>query len=203
MAAPDAAPPESERNRDNKHPTQNRKLSEHDDDNITVHATKVHVLIKAEDDVPSPATPRTETSLRSNPAPSNKRRESVAAETLHVSDQGERPSKRRKRGASPPWQFPSVDGGTATTADGRRISTRVNTATGTPVVSESEGGRARSISQSQSASRSRPVSPPWKKFGAEGPSSLQVDGKRKSGRMNKELPQVPTRVSPRSKKTVD
>ncbi|KAK5130181.1 hypothetical protein LTR08_002390 [Meristemomyces frigidus] len=205
MTAPDAAP-EPERKPDNKHPIHDRELGaqpEHDDDNITVHATGVP--IKAGDDVLLPtddvAAQHTETSLRSNPAPSSKRRESAAAETAQTSDHGERPQKRRKRGVSPPWQFPSVDGGTATTADGRRISTRVNTAT--PVVSESEGGRARSISLSQSASRSRPASPPWKRFQAEGPSSLQVDGKRKSGRVNKELSHAPTRVSPRSKRTVD
>lgn len=33
-------------------------------------------------------------------------------------------------------------------------------------------------------SESRPISPPWKKFGAEGPTAFLEDGKRRSGRVN-------------------
>ncbi|KAK4541885.1 hypothetical protein LTR36_007249 [Oleoguttula mirabilis] len=157
--------------------------------------------IKSEDDVPPSAANATETSLRPDPQPSIKRRESEAAETAQTPELGDKAGKKRKRAVSPPWQFPTVDQSTAKTADGRRISTRVNT--GTPVLSESEGGRPRSISHS--ASRSRPVSPPWKRFEAEGPTTVQIDGKRKSGRMNKDIPQAPhpKRISPRTKKTVD
>ena len=38
--------------------------------------------------------------------------------------------------------------------------------------------------QSRSRSASRPPSPPWKKFGAEGPTAFLEDGKRRSGRVN-------------------
>ncbi|KAF2170216.1 hypothetical protein M409DRAFT_64550 [Zasmidium cellare ATCC 36951] len=140
----------------------------------------------------------TATTLRPAPAPSAKRRESEAA--LSTPEPSEkRPFKKRKRAASPPWQFPTAETTTLKTADGRRASARVNT--GTPGVSEAEDSRPRSLSQS--ASRSRPPSPPWRKFEAEGPTSIQVDGKRKSGRVNKELSDAPKRVSPRSKKQVD
>lgn len=104
-------------------------------------------------------------------------------------------TKKRKRPASPPWQFPTAAASTLKTADGRRISARFNAAT--PTQSESD---ERSRSVSQSASKSRAASPPWKKFGAEGPTSISVDGRRKSGRVNKELVEGPKRVSPRSKR---
>jgi helicase SWR1 len=108
--------------------------------------------------------------------------------------------KKRKRPASPPWQFPTAETTTLKSADGRRVSARVNL-NGTPGLSESEG-RGRSGSQT-TAPRSRPASPPWKKFGADGPTTLNVDGKRKSGRFNKDVGDTPKRVSPRSKKQVD
>ncbi|EMC99309.1 hypothetical protein BAUCODRAFT_31627 [Baudoinia panamericana UAMH 10762] len=141
----------------------------------------------------------TTTSLRPDPQPSTKRRESAAADITPSSDLHAK-NKKRKRGASPPWQFGTVEKSAVKTADGRRISARVNV--GTPLVSEAESqGR----SGSQSATRSRPPSPPWKKFEAEGPTSVNVDGVRKSGRVNKELTQQPKpiRTSPRQKKQVD
>lgn len=168
-------------------------------------ANATHVAIKSEDDVSQSAGDQTDTSLRAAPQPSIKRRESEAAQSAQILavGNGVQANKKRKRGVSPPWQFPTVEQSTAKTADGRRVSTRVSTATGTPALSESEGGRARSISQS--VSRSRPASPPWKRFEAEGPTTVQVDGKRKSGRVNKDVSQAsqPKRTSPRSKKTVD
>ncbi|KAK4503874.1 hypothetical protein PRZ48_004789 [Zasmidium cellare] len=160
-------------------------------------------VIKTEDDLPRDPTPpamddETATTLRPAPAPSAKRRESEAA--LSTPEPSEkRPFKKRKRAASPPWQFPTAETTTLKTADGRRVSARFNT--GTPGVSEAEDSRPRSLSQS--VSRSRPPSPPWKRFEAEGPTTIQVDGKRKSGRVNRELTDAPKRVSPRSKKQVD
>ncbi|QIW97925.1 hypothetical protein AMS68_003443 [Peltaster fructicola] len=107
--------------------------------------------------------------------------------------------KKRKRAASPPWQFPTADQTTIKLSDGRRSSARVNTSvSNTPGLSENEStGRLASR-----AASSRLSSPPWKEFKAEGPTSLQVDGVRKSGRVNKELT-TPKRVSPRSKKQMD
>lgn len=144
----------------------------------------------------------TATTLRPAPQPSTKRRESEAAEA-GVPDVKEKLDKKRKRAPSPPWQFPTAETSTIKTADGRRVSARFGTGTSTPVASESEG-RVRSNS-SRANSQSRPPSPPWKKFAAAGPTTIQVDGKRKSGRVNREVtgtPQ-PKRVSPRTKKTVD
>lgn len=163
------------------------------------------VLVKSEHGVVDDATrTRTSPTLRPAPQPSKKRRESEAA--LHTPESELKPNKKRKRGASPPWHFPTAETTTLKTADGRRISARVNV--GTPGLSESEDkdrsrGRSASLSQSVTTNRSRPPSPPWRKFEAEGPTSIQVDGKRKSGRVNKELTDAPKRVSPRSKKQVD
>lgn len=103
---------------------------------------------------------------------------------------------RKKRRLSPPWQFKPANTTTIKLSDGRRSSARVNTsASGTPDPSETGSQRTRhSI-----AASSRRSSPPWRDFKAEGPSSVQVDGVRKSGRVNK-LADTPKRVSPRSKK---
>ncbi|KAK3723275.1 swr1 complex component [Vermiconidia calcicola] len=148
----------------------------------------------------------TSTTLRPAPPPSIKRRESeVAEQRPELRERAN--NKKRKRGASPPWQFPIAEAATIKTADGRRISARFNNAT--PTLSEAEGRRERSSSLSAppanvvtpgSAARSRQVSPPWKKFEVEGPTAVMVDGKRKSGRVSKELSEQPKRVSPRSDK---
>ncbi|KAK4551874.1 swr1 complex component [Recurvomyces mirabilis] len=139
----------------------------------------------------------TTTSLRPAPPPSNKRRESETVDGL-VTSGSERPSKKRKRAVSPPWQFGTVQSSTIKGADGRRISARHTTST--PGLSESDGpGR----STRQSLGRSRPPSPPWRRFEAEGPSSVQVDGMRKSGRVNREVVHGPTRTSPRQKKQIE
>ncbi|SMR50963.1 unnamed protein product [Zymoseptoria tritici ST99CH_1E4] len=149
------------------------------------------------------ATPQLDddpSTLRPAPQPSAKRRESEAALTS-PDPVAEKPAKKRKRAPSPPWQFPTAETTTLKSADGRRVSARVNLG-GTPGLSEGEG-RGRSDSQ-LSAPRSRPASPPWKKFGAEGPTTINVDGKRKSGRFNKDVGETPPkRISPRSKKQVD
>lgn len=145
--------------------------------------------------------PGTATTLRPAPQPSTKRRESEAAEE-DAPEVKAKSDKKRKRGVSPPWQFPTAQTSTIKTADGRRVSARFGTGTNTPAASETE---SRVRSDSRANSQSRPPSPPWKKFAAQGPTTLQVDGKRKSGRVNRELggtPQ-PKRVSPRSKKVVD
>ncbi len=139
----------------------------------------------------------TASTLRPDPHPSTRRRELEAAETVDGGELSDRPNKKRKRVASPPWQFGTVEATTIKTADGRRVSARFNP--NTPAMSESESlGRGRSVGQSMV--RSRPPSPPWKRFEAEGPTSRQVDGVRKSGRMNKEMTDVPKRTSPRQKK---
>ena len=141
----------------------------------------------------------TPTTLRPHPSPSAKRRESEVAEaTPELTDKPG--NKKRKRGSSPPWHFPTAENTTLKTADGRRISARVNTST--PGLSENDG-RARSSSLSAPPAQSRPPSPPWKKFEARGPTSMVVDGKRKSGRVNRELPEPGKRVSPRSQKHGD
>lgn len=143
----------------------------------------------------------TATTLRPAPQPSTKRRESTAAEE-GAPDVKPKSDKKRKRGVSPPWQFPTAQTSTIKTADGRRVSARFGTGTTTPAVSETE---SRARSDSRATSQSRPPSPPWKNFAAQGPTTLQVDGKRKSGRVNREMNETPQpkRVSPRSKKVVD
>lgn len=143
----------------------------------------------------------TATTLRPAPQPSTKRWESTAAEE-GAPDVKPKSDKKRKRGVSPPWQFPTAQTSTIKTADGRRVSARFGTGTTTPAASETE---SRARSDSRATSQSRPPSPPWKKFAAQGPTTLQVDGKRKSGRVNKEMNETPQpkRVSPRSKKVVD
>lgn len=143
----------------------------------------------------------TSTTLRPAPQPSTKRRESAAAEA-DAPEVKVKSEKKRKRGVSPPWQFPTAQTSTLKTADGRRVSARFGTGSNTPAVSETE---SRGRSDSRANSQSRPPSPPWKKFAAQGPTTLQVDGKRKSGRVNKETNDTPQpkRVSPRSKKVVE
>lgn len=156
--------------------------------------------VKQEDEEQEDGVTTTATTLRPNPEPSIKRRESEAA--LETPEVIERPnSKKRKRGASPPWQFPTAEQTTLKSADGRRISARFSTNAATPVASENES-RARSSSLSAPPRSSRAPSPPWKKFEAAGPTSVMVDGQRKSGRVNKELTEggQPKRVSPRGKK---
>jgi helicase SWR1 len=146
-------------------------------------------------------TSETATTLRPAPQPSTKRRESTAA-VEGGPEVKVKPEKKRKRAVSPPWQFPTAETSTLKTADGRRISARFGTGTNTSAVSETE---SQVRSDSRANSQSRPPSPPWKKFAAQGPTTLQVDGKRKSGRVNREMNDTPQskRVSPRSKKVVD
>ncbi|KAK3670116.1 swr1 complex component [Recurvomyces mirabilis] len=162
---------------------------------VDVDAIKVEDVLGTQEHVDD--ANETTTTLRPAPPPSNKRRESETVDGL-VTSGSERPSKKRKRAVSPPWQFGTVQSSTIKGADGRRISARHTTST--PGLSESDGpGRSTSLS----LGRSRPPSPPWKKFEAEGPSSVQVDGMRKSGRVNKEVVQGPTRTSPRQKKQIE
>lgn len=144
---------------------------------------------------------KTPTTLRPAPQPSTKRRESSAAEA-GAPDVKIKSEKKRKRAVSPPWHFPTAETSTIKTADGRRVSARFGTGTNTPSASEAE---SRVRSNSRANSQSRPPSPPWKKFAAQGPTTIQVDGKRKSGRVNRETNETPQpkRVSPRTKKFVD
>ena len=111
------------------------------------------------------------------------------------------PGRKRKRRSSPPWQFPAAVAATLKTGDGRRVSARVNPGTSAQVEHEA---RARSSSQSAAPQNPRIPSPPWKKCVAEGPTSVVVDGKRKSGRVNRELKETPPkRTCPRSKQDAD
>ena len=84
MTASDA--PELEGKSDNKHPLHDRAHAEHDDDNDNITAQATELLIKTEDDAPQPtdddAATHTETSLRSNPVPSSKRREGWVSSSL-------------------------------------------------------------------------------------------------------------------------
>jgi helicase SWR1 len=107
------------------------------------------------------------------------------------------PSKKRKRPASPPWQFPTAKVATLKTADGRRISARVNVET--PTSSETD---ERVLGNGGNGAKQRMASPPWKKFGADGPTTLQIDGMRKSGRVNREHVEE-KRTSPRGRKKQD
>lgn len=196
----------------------------HGDDNDALHTPWTiqiarrddasNIVVKTErDDITDDAAihEQTETTLRPQPFPSVKRRESEAQESNNtaenINETGQ--DKKRKRAVSPPWQFPTVRESTVS-VNGRRVSARFNTngnsSASTPAASESDTAQhARARSSSQSVARSRQPSPPWKSFKADGPTSLKVDGKRKSGRVNKELaqPTQPKRVSPRTKKTVD
>ncbi|GIZ42466.1 hypothetical protein CKM354_000573600 [Cercospora kikuchii] len=138
--------------------------------------------------------------------PATKRRRESEAELHNPESAQHSPPKKRKRAASPPWQFPVAAQSTLKSADGRRVSAR-HSNVGTPGLSGSEAERAetthsRGRSQSTTAA-SRPPSPPWKRFEAQGPTSIYIDGQRKSGRANKDLVAVPKRISPRSKKQVD
>ena len=84
--------------------------------------------------------PETATTLRPAPQPSTKRRESKAAEE-GTPEVKAKLDKKRKRGVSPPWQFPTAATSTLKTADGRRVSARFGTGTNTPALSESETKR--------------------------------------------------------------
>lgn len=159
--------------------------------------TDVISPVKREDTDDESLTTDTGAGSRSVAIPSVKRRRSDA-ETPPC-ETAERRDNKRKRGPSPPWQFPTVQAATMKSSDGRRVSARVNT---TPAHSESEG-RSRPRSESHPVPKSRPASPPWKGFAAGGPTSINIDGKRKSGRVNKDLAEKPKRVSPRSRKQVE
>lgn len=90
-----------------------------------------------------------------------------------------RNKSKRKRGPSPPWRSFIAETSTLN-VDGRRLSARVNSSLSTPGVSSDSEGRGRKKSVSR-------ASPPWKAFGAEVASVLNVNGRRKSGRVNPEL----------------
>ncbi|KAK3112644.1 swr1 complex component [Teratosphaeriaceae sp. CCFEE 6253] len=186
-------------------PPDDTLLDAFEDSNDVPAVSRPGTAIKLEDDSNTSqldVVANTATSLRPAPRPSSRRRESEAGETATTQERADQPNKKRKRVPSPPWQFGTVETTTVKTADGRRISARFNPSTPGMSESEGQGGRGRSTSQSM-AGRSRPPSPPWKKFGAAGPTSLQVNGVRKSGRMNKELAETPKRTSPRQKKQTE
>ncbi|KAH9822871.1 SNF2 family N-terminal domain [Teratosphaeria destructans] len=175
---------------------------------LSNHNVVADAVIKTEDDgvtaQDQDAAHTTEIAVQGDPRPNSKRKGPEAGGT-DISDSNGVKNKKRKRGPSPPWQFPVVENSLIKTQDGRRVSARHTTSTPTTVLSESEGTEGRGRSNSKSVKGSRPPSPPWRKFEAQGPSTISVDGQRKSGRVNKDATQSekPKRVSPRTKKTVD
>ncbi|KAG9522262.1 hypothetical protein KCV07_g3108, partial [Aureobasidium melanogenum] len=75
-----------------------------------------------------------------------------------------------------------------------------------PSTPPATNSRKRKLADLQSASRSRsaskPISPPWKSFAAEGPTTILDNGKRRSGRVNAPAPPVFEKATPKSKKSV-
>lgn len=187
-------------------PASSGRHQDHDED---VAGEEQSAAIKVEDVSDFLTTDATASTLRPAPQPSAKRRESEAGDSATPELGDGHKHKKRKRGPSPAWNFPSAETSFVKTADGRRVSARVNTSTDTPGMSEAEDvAVARARSNSQLTTTPRASSPPWKKFEAQGPTTVQVDGVRKSGRVNKELVSEgeakPLRVSPRQKqKQVD
>ncbi|KAI4765236.1 hypothetical protein E4T52_00147 [Aureobasidium sp. EXF-3400] len=57
-------------------------------------------------------------------------------------------------------------------------------------------------SSSRSPSAVKPISPPWKSFAADGPTTILDNGKRRSGRVNAPAPPVFEKATPKSKKPV-
>jgi helicase SWR1 len=57
-------------------------------------------------------------------------------------------------------------------------------------------------SSSRSPSAPKPISPPWKSFAADGPTTILDNGKRRSGRVNAPAPPVFEKATPKSKKHV-
>ncbi|KAF2720435.1 hypothetical protein K431DRAFT_285735 [Polychaeton citri CBS 116435] len=164
----------------------------------------------------------TATTLRADPQPSVKRRVSTVVEEIPPVS-----NKKRKRDTSPPWQFPTAQNSTLKTADGRRVSARhartltpqnTTSASGlssegdlTPLQSDTDkAAKPQGLQDVKSEdldgdSKLKPISPPWKRFGADGPTTITQDGRRKSGRQSRTASsptpkQEPKRTSPRSKK---
>ncbi|KAH0350512.1 hypothetical protein KCU83_g4857, partial [Aureobasidium melanogenum] len=75
-----------------------------------------------------------------------------------------------------------------------------------PSTPPAANSKKRKLADLQSASRSRsaskPISPPWKSFAAEGPTTILDNGKRRSGRVNAPAPPVFEKATPKSKKSV-
>jgi len=177
-------------------------FNDHDDDTVQVlqRPNDAHTLLRSTmpavksedgDDLIGEAA-----TTAPSPAPTTSTKHE--SETLPLSNEyTSKMTKKRKRAVSPPWQFPVADTTTLHTSDGRRASARVNPGTPQVPAGNEVSGRGRSVSQP--GPRSRASSPPWKKFAAEGPSSIKVDGVRKSGRVNKELADTPSRPTPKSK----
>lgn len=108
-------------------------------------------------------------------------------------------SKKIIKKESPPWKKPHIEGPSAViTADGRRVSMRVVSLAEPPSLPSvkrvsRDNGQIRPkrpiepttpnrSNELHSLSRSARVSPPWKPITAEGPTTLIIDGRRKSGR---------------------
>ena len=77
-------------------------------------------------------------------------------------------------------------------------------ATDRPSTPPATNSKKRKLAESASRSPSapKPISPPWKSFAAEGPTTILDNGKRRSGRVNAPAPPVFERATPKSKKPV-
>ncbi|THX24804.1 hypothetical protein D6D10_10048 [Aureobasidium pullulans] len=73
-----------------------------------------------------------------------------------------------------------------------------------PSTPPATNGKKRKLADLQPDSRSRsaskPISPPWKSFAADGPTTILDNGKRRSGRVNAPAPPVFEKATPKSKK---
>jgi helicase SWR1 len=79
-------------------------------------------------------------------------------------------------------------------------------ATDRPSTPPATSSRKRKLADLHAASRSpsgpKPISPPWKSFAADGPTTILDNGKRRSGRVNAPAPPVFDKATPKSKKHV-
>jgi helicase SWR1 len=79
-------------------------------------------------------------------------------------------------------------------------------ATDRPSTPSAASSKKRKLADLQATSRSpsgpKPISPPWKSFAADGPTTILDNGKRRSGRVNAPAPPVFDKATPKSKKHV-
>lgn len=71
-----------------------------------------------------------------------------------------------------------------TSQDDINTSASLINSTGPPPSETTPRGKKRKLAEIAALKRSRALSPPWKKFEAEGPTTFTDDGKRRSGRTN-------------------
>ncbi|KAH6657506.1 SNF2 family N-terminal domain-containing protein [Truncatella angustata] len=93
---------------------------------------------------------------------------------------------KKPKPISPPWKrFQADKPTTIVTEDGKRRSGRtLPTSTDNVVVANAEAEADASTAQVGAADVKQPISPPWKRFEAQIPTTFVEDGKRRSGRTN-------------------